>query len=134
MKSWARELALGLLLATAIPPAAVLAAQGAEQVLLDKANYWRLKDRPDLAVEALQKLLSINPNQPDALYQFGIIEVQRGRLDDARNYLARLRQAAPSSSRVGDLENAIRAGQVSPNELSEARRLASRRLAGRPTP
>ena len=123
MKSWARELALGLLLATAIP-APVLAAQSAEQILLDKANYWRLKDRPDLATEALQQLLSINPNQPEALYQFGVIKVQQGRLDDARVYLGRLQKAAPSSPRVADLENAIRAGQVSPNELGEARRLA----------
>ncbi len=124
MKSWARELALGLLLATAIPSAAVMAAQSAEQILLDKANYWRLKDRPDLAIEALQQLLSINPSQPDALYQYGIIEVQRGRIDAAKGYLGRLQKAAPSSPRIADLENAIRAGQVSPNELSEARRLA----------
>lgn len=124
MKSSARHLLLGLLLAAALPSAQPLAAQSAEQILLDKANYWRLKDRPDLATEALQKLLSINPNQPEALYQYGIIAVQQGKIDDARGYLARLQKAAPGSSRVADLENAIRAGQVSPNELSEARKLA----------
>lgn len=124
MRSWARELALGLLLATAIPQAPVCAAQSAEQILLDKANYWRLKDRPDLAIDALQQLLSINPSQPDALYQYGVIEVQRGNIDQAKGYLSRLQRAAPSSPRIADLENAIRAGQVSPNELSEARRLA----------
>ncbi|HEX3864799.1 MAG TPA: cellulose synthase subunit BcsC-related outer membrane protein [Stellaceae bacterium] len=124
MKSWARDLALGLLLATAIPIVPAYSAQTAEEILLDKAKYWRLKDRPDLAIEALQKLLSINPNAPDALYQYGIIEVQQNRLDDAKGYLARLQKAAPSSPRVADLENAIRAGQVSPNELNEARRLA----------
>lgn len=124
MRSWARGLALGLLLAAAIPSARILAAQSAEQILIDKANYWRLKDRPDLAIEALQKLLSINPSQPDALYQYGIIEVQQGKINEAKGYLARLQKAAPSSPRIADLENAIRAGQVSPNELSEARRLA----------
>src|SRR5712691_12432644 len=124
MKSWARHLVLGLLLAAAIPSAPLHAAQSAEQILLDKANYWRLKDRPDLAIEALQKLLSINPNQPDALYQYGILEVQRGKIDEAKGYLARLQKAAPSSPRIADLENAIRAGQVSPSELTEARRLA----------
>ncbi len=124
MKFWARHLVLGLLLTAAIPAASTLAAESAQQILLDKANYWRLKDRPDLAVEALQKLLSINPNQPDALYQYGVISVQQGKIDDAKGYLARLQKAAPSSPHVADLENAIRAGQVSPNELSEARRLA----------
>src|SRR5712691_4770721 len=124
MKSWARHLVLGLLLAAALPSTSLLAAQSAEQILLDKANYWRLKDRPDLAIEALQKLLSINPNQPDALYQYGILDVQQGKIDDAKGYLARLQKAAPSSPRIADLENAIRAGQVSPSELTEARRLA----------
>jgi tetratricopeptide (TPR) repeat protein len=124
MKAWARDVALGLLLTTAIPSAPVIAAQSAEQILLDKASYWRLKDRPDLAVDALQQLLSINPNQPDALYQFGVISVQRGKIKDAQAYLVRLQKAAPASPRVADLENAIRAGQVSPNQLSEARRLA----------
>ena len=124
MRSWVRDFTLALLLATGIPSAPILAAQGVEQILLDKANYWRLKDRPDLAIEALRLLLEINPNQPDALYQYGAIEVQRGRIDESRAYLARLRQAAPSNPRVGDLENAIRAGQVAPSELGEARRLA----------
>ena len=44
-------------------------------------------------------------------------------IDDAKGYLARLQKAVPGSGRVADLENAIRAGQVSPSELSEARRL-----------
>ena len=133
MKSWAREFALGLLLATAMPSVMALAAQSAEQILLDKANYWRLKDRPDLGDRGPAAALSINPNQPDALYQYGIIKVQQGKIDEARTYLDRLRKTAPSSSRVADLENAIRAGQVSPSELSEARRLAQsgQILAGR---
>jgi cellulose synthase operon protein C len=124
MKSWARHFLLGLLLATAIPSAGLQAAQSAEQILLDKASYWRLRDRPDLAVEALQKLLSINPNQPDGLYQYGIIQVQQGKIEEAKGYLARLQKAAPGSPRATELENAIRAGQVSPSELTEARRLA----------
>jgi tetratricopeptide (TPR) repeat protein len=124
MKVWARHLVLGLLLAAAIPSAPTRAAESAQQILLDKANYWRLKDRSDLAIEALQKLLSINPNQPDALYQYGTILVQQGKIDEAKGYLARLQKAAPSSPRIAELENSIRAGQVSPNELSEARRLA----------
>jgi cellulose synthase operon protein C len=124
MRSWAREVALGLALTAAVPPAAVFAAPSAEQILLDKASYWRLKDRPDLALAALKQLLSINPNQPDALYQIGLIEVQQGKLDDARGYLARLRSAAPGNAHIADLENAVRAGQVSPSQLSEARRLA----------
>ena len=76
MKSWARTLALALSLSAAVPATAVMAAENVEQVLLDKANYWRLKDRPDLAIEALDKLLAMNPNQPEALFQYGMIQLQ----------------------------------------------------------
>jgi tetratricopeptide (TPR) repeat protein len=113
-----------LLLAAAIPASAVLAAEDAEQVLLDKANYWRLKDRPDLAIEALTKLLFLNPNQSEALYQLGMLDVQQGKVPDARTTLSRLQKASPGSPRIADLENAIRAGKVGPSELNEARKLA----------
>jgi cellulose synthase operon protein C len=124
MGSWVRPIVLGLLLAAAIPASAVLAAEDAEQILLDKANYWRLKDRPDLAIEALTKLLFLDPNQPDGLYQLGMLDVQQGKTADARTALARLQKAAPDSPHIAELQNAIRAGKVGPNELSEARKLA----------
>lgn len=124
MGSWVRPFVLGLLLAAAIPTNAVLAAENAEQILLDKANYWRLKDRPDLAIEALTKLLFLNPNQAEALYQLGMLDVQQGKAADAKETLARLQKAAPGNPHIADLENAIRAGKVGPSELNEARKLA----------
>ena len=123
MGSWVRPFVLGLLLA-AIPASAALAAADAEQILLDKANYWRLKDRPDLAIEALTKLLFLDPNQAEALYQLGMLDVQQGKPGDAKDALARLQKAAPGSPHIAELENAIRAGKVGPSELNEARKLA----------
>jgi cellulose synthase operon protein C len=124
MKPWIREFVLGLLLLAAILPAAATAADPAEQILLNKANFWRLKDRPDLAIEALKQLLILNPNQPDALYQYGMLEVQQGHISEAQRYLTRLRAVAPASPHVADLANAVRAGQVSKGDIAEARRLA----------
>jgi tetratricopeptide (TPR) repeat protein len=124
MKAWGGSLALALLLALALPAAAALAAASAEQVLLDKANYWRIKDRPDLAAESLNKLLEINPNNPDALYQYGMLSVQQNKIADAQRYLAKLQQVAPDSPHVADLQDAIRVGSVGATDLSEARRLA----------
>ncbi|HEY1798108.1 MAG TPA: cellulose synthase subunit BcsC-related outer membrane protein [Stellaceae bacterium] len=112
MKLWARQLALGLLLTAAIPPAAVRAADSADQILLEKANYWRLKDRPDLARDALDKLLSANPLQPDALYAYGVLELQQGDVAGARGYLLRLRQAAPTDPRVASLEVSLAGGHT----------------------
>ncbi len=117
MKVWARQLALGLLLTAAMAPV-VHAADSAEQILLAKANYWRLKARPDLARDALEKLLSINPLQPDALYAYGILELQQGNVAEARSYLIRLRQAAQSDPRVASLDGAIAAGRIDPGSGS----------------
>ena len=123
MKLWARQLALGLLLTAAIPASAVRAADGAEQVLLDKADYWRLKDRPDLARDSLDKLLALNPGQPDALYAYGILELQQGNIAEARDFLARLQKSTPRDTRVAGLQAAIQAGPVDTAALGEARRL-----------
>jgi cellulose synthase operon protein C len=124
MKAWGGGLALALLLAAAIPTGTVLAAESVEQVLLDKANYWRIKDRPDLAIESLNKLLEINPNNPDALFQYGMLSVQTNRPAEAQRYLAKLQEVSPNDPRIADLQNAIRAGNVGRGDLSEARRLA----------
>ena len=112
MKLWARQLALGLLLTAAIPSTAVRAADSAEQSLLAKANYWRLKDRPDLARASLDQLLTLNPGQPDGLYQYCIIELQRGDVAKARSYLARLERAAPADPRISALRVAVKEGRV----------------------
>jgi len=123
-----RAFALALLASVAVPvglPIGTgLAQESVEQVLLDKANYWRLKDRPDLAAEALNKLLEINPNNPDALFQFGEISVQLNKSADAQRYLTKLQQVAPNDPHIADLQAAIRTGTIGPTDLSEARRLA----------
>jgi cellulose synthase operon protein C len=128
MKDWKRAFALALMVFAALPAGllmrAAVAEESARDVLLDKANYWRLKDRPDLAVEALNKLLEINPNDPDALYQYGMLSVQQNKPADAQRYLAKLQQVAPADPHVADLQAAIRTGRIGPSDLSEARRLA----------
>ena len=123
MTGWWRRLALALLLAAALPAAAALAQESAEQVLLDKANYWRLKDRPDLVAESLNKLLEINPNNPDALFLYGELSVQQNKPADAQRYLQKLQRVAPDSPHIADLQAEIRTGKIGPTDLNEARRL-----------
>jgi len=124
IKRWARAFTLALTLSAAMPIAAALADDSAIQVLLDKASYWRLKDRPDLAADALNQLLEISPNNPDALFQYGELSVQANKPADAQRYLAKLQQVAPNDPHIADLQAAIRTGRIGPSDLSEARRLA----------
>ena len=111
-------------MAVALPSGTAHVRRAPRRCCSTKANYWRIKDRPDLAAQSLDKLLEINPNNPDALYQYGMISVQQNKPADAQKYLAKLQQVAPDSPHVADLQNAIRAGSVGATDLSEARRLA----------
>ncbi|HML10150.1 MAG TPA: tetratricopeptide repeat protein [Stellaceae bacterium] len=106
---------------TAVPESS---PPNAEQVLLEKANYWRLKERPDLAAEALTQLLTINPNNPEALFQFGMLSVQASKPADAQRYLGKLQQVAPNDPHIADLQAAIHTGKIGSTDLNEARRLA----------
>src|ERR1700756_2968092 len=126
MSGWTRAVVLTLapllvaVLSGAPPTRVALAQEDARAVLLDKANYWRLKDRPDLSAEALNKLLEINPNDPDALFQYGELSVQKNKPADAQRYLQRLQKVAPDDPHVADLQAAIRTGRVGPSDLNEA--------------
>ena len=107
MTRWARRTTLGLLLTTAITPVAVQAAEPGEQVLLQTAEQWRLKDRPDLALDALAKLLSSNPRHGEALYQAASLEMRRGNAAAAQIYISRLRAVSPGSPRLAELANGV---------------------------
>jgi cellulose synthase operon protein C len=107
MKVSRGTLALGLLLSVAIPSGAALASDPGEQILLARANYWRAQHRPDLASEFLNKLLAMNPSQPDALYQQAVLALEQGRNGDVQLYAARLRLLAPSDPRATELAAAL---------------------------
>jgi tetratricopeptide (TPR) repeat protein len=129
MKDWKRACVLALLVFAATPSGFAIHAASAQQqtardVLLDKANYWRLKDRLDLSAEALDQLLQINPNDPDALFQYGELSIQQNKPADAQRYLAKLQQVAPNDQHIQDLQAAIRTGKIGPNDLNQARNLA----------
>lgn len=58
--------------------------------------YLDIRD-PDSALAAFRQALEIKPDHPDALRLAGGAAMQTGRLEDARTYLERARQIAPSS-------------------------------------
>jgi hypothetical protein len=94
------------LLSVAIPGAAVAADPG-EQLLLERANFWRQQHRLDLAGDILNKILSQNPTQPDALYAHGSLALEQGRPGEATQYFDRLRQLAPSNPRAAELVGSL---------------------------
>ncbi|MFC0397462.1 cellulose synthase subunit BcsC-related outer membrane protein [Paraburkholderia rhizosphaerae] len=128
MRTCPRALVIGALLAFgAAAPVAVDAqapANDALKVLIDQGRYWQTHQRGDLAEQAWQKVLRVDPQQPDALYGMGIVLIDRKDRAGAQQYLARLRAAAPNYPSTGEL--ARRLGETSPTDqaVNEARRLA----------
>jgi tetratricopeptide (TPR) repeat protein len=123
MRFCKKALCLGVLAACADFGAA-LAETALPQQLVEQAQYWQGRGRADLAVQAWNKLLLSEPERAEALIGLGTYEAQAGRADQAEAYLARLAKAHPGHSGIKRVQEAIAAGRLDPNLLSDARRMA----------
>ena len=114
MRLSALALALSLVsVSTATLPTAVLAQASADplNVLIDQGKYWQTHHRGDLAEQAWQKVLRIDPKQPDALFGMGMVLADRKDGSGAQQYLARLREVAPNYPNIDELGPAPRRKQ-----------------------
>ncbi|HDR8936876.1 cellulose synthase subunit BcsC-related outer membrane protein [Burkholderia vietnamiensis] len=112
-----------LVCALALPHAAQ-AANDALKVLVDQGRYWQAHGRGDLAAQAWNKVLGVDPNQPDALFGMGMVLADRRDLDGARRYLEQLRRTAPGFARIDELASRLGESSARDAELGDARRLA----------
>ncbi|CAG2151228.1 cellulose biosynthesis protein BcsC [Cupriavidus plantarum] len=121
-KAPARSLMFGLL-------ATLAASAGAQEdpvkVLVDQGKYWQARGRADRAAESWQKILRLDPNQPEALYGMGVAELEAGRADSARSYLDRLNRVQPNSALSRQLAQSIQRGSAGTRQqVEQARELA----------
>ncbi|QEZ43033.1 cellulose biosynthesis protein BcsC [Cupriavidus oxalaticus] len=119
-------LVLALLAGTIGPAAPAAAQEDPVKALVEQGKYWQARSRPDRAAEVWQKLLRLNPAQPDALYGMGVAELEAGRPDSARTYLDRLQKAAPGSALARQLDEQVaRGGSAGARQqVEQARQLA----------
>jgi predicted Zn-dependent protease len=103
-----RALSTALLLAGIIsfPVVAAAGPDNSTEILLSGAKKWVAKDRADLAINLLKKLLLIEPNSQEALLMLGKIELKNGNRDEAQRYLTRLEQTASDSPHTQELSDA----------------------------
>lgn len=104
-------IALGVLAAFACGAAA---QEDPVRLLVTKGRYWQERGRGDRAADAWQKILRLNPNQPDALYGMGRMEADAGRAEGARAYLDRLRTVQPGSPLVARLAQTLDGSSARP--------------------
>ncbi len=103
-----------------------LGSRGAA-ILLDQANYWSAQGRPQLAQQALDRLLTLEPNNPGVLAAATEVAALNGDRTNAELYTARLNQIAPGTPAALRAATSLRALLVDQTVLAEARRLS---LAG----
>ncbi|TDP44902.1 tetratricopeptide repeat protein [Zavarzinia compransoris] len=111
------------------PAAAPAAGQpgteaGGIAVLMQRATFWRQRQRLDMAQSMLDQALAIDPSHPDALFQSGLIAVETGKRAEAEAYLARLAAAKPGDVRIERLKMAMDRGQISAAVIEQARQAA----------
>lgn len=136
--------ALPLVLWLAMTPAWAAAQQGNEatgdqapragesslEALFSQATFWRANNRPDLARDALERVLAVEPDNARALRGMGELALAADDRDGARQWLDRLRERAPGSEDAARLQAALRREQISNGDLMEARALAKAGDAG----
>jgi tetratricopeptide (TPR) repeat protein len=101
MKTWLAG--LGMLGALSAGPLAYAQADAAS-ALVEQGAYWLAQGRADLAEQSWRKLLTIDPQSPDALHGMAQVELSRGNAEPARSWITRLRAAAPNDPRIARLQ------------------------------
>lgn len=121
MRSRRQTLAVGLLAALSCTTAhAELSENG--KALLEQGQYWQARKDKGRAFEAWRKLLLIDPQQSDAIYHLGLLELDNDRPDNAKRYLQQLQTAHPDSRQALLLDQEIRLhGEASGERLNQAR-------------
>ncbi|MDQ1079177.1 Tfp pilus assembly protein PilF [Pseudoroseomonas cervicalis] len=110
--------------ANGAPAGGAASTDNAVTLLLDQASYWQAQNRPDAALQSLERLLRIRPNDPRALSMAAQVAAAAGEADQAQSYLNRLAAIAPQSQDLARAQSALRATAVDQQGLAEARQLS----------
>ena len=100
------------------------ASSAAVRALIDQARHWQQRQRADLAAQAWQKLLGIDPRHPDALQGMASLSLDAGKFEEAASYVNRLRQARPDHPALARLGQQVRTQTSNQSLLSTARQYA----------
>ncbi|QKJ85126.1 cellulose synthase operon protein C [Paramixta manurensis] len=115
----------GLVAVGAFAPQAFAAeANPALQALFDQAEYWHQKAHDELARDALQKVLTVDAGNTQALYLLALYAQQSGDNVAATQWRNRLQQVSPQDPHLAELDTARQIQSIPPAQLALARREA----------
>ncbi|WP_342593809.1 cellulose synthase subunit BcsC-related outer membrane protein [Salinicola lusitanus] len=122
-----RDLWRKAILLCALGGSASVLAQSSDatlQPLFEQADFWQSHQRNDLAEESLNRVLTADPGNPEALYRLGMMAVANQDTEAVTRWLSQLSQAAPDDPRVERLRQAQARSDIDNAELARARALA----------
>lgn len=94
-------------------------------MLFQQAEYWRERQRADLAGQALQRVLIVEPDNREALYRLATSALDDGMVERAEEWEKRLASVAPGDPKVAELRQARRLRGANAALLEQARAEAS---------
>lgn len=101
------------------------AANPALKALFDQAAYWHDRAHDDLAKDALQKVLLVDPNNAQALYLMSLYSLQGGDKTAANQWREKLSAVSPQDPRLASLNSAKALQSIPPTQLASARQMAA---------
>ncbi len=91
------------------------------KMLLERARWFADRDHVDLALESLDKLLSVAPNDPTGLAMRAQFEIQNGKPQEAQVTLNALRRVQPSHPAISRVESLLHTVGRDKTKLGQAR-------------
>jgi len=92
-------------------------------VLMQQADLWHQRNRPEMARQVLERALLMRPNAEEALYRMALYDQNK----QSRNqWIERMRAVRPDSHYLASLISAERREQMDDRQLESVRQLASR--------
>lgn len=113
------------ILAGAMPAQAADAPNPVMRALFEQAEYWHARAHDELAKDALQKVLLVDPNNSRALYLMALYSLQSGNTAAATQWRERLAKVSPQDPLLIELGNAKTLRAVPPSQLASARQMAA---------
>jgi cellulose synthase operon protein C len=122
----AKRTVLSVLTIAALLPTPALSQDAVTNALTEQGKFWQSRGDYDKSADAWTKLLRLEPKNPEALLGMGLAEVNKGRVDSARNYLAQLKASSASRNQIAQLERALDSGRADTGSTLESARALAR--------
>lgn len=97
----------------------------AMKALFDQAAYWHERAHDDLAKDALQKVLLVEPDNAQAMYLMSLYSMQSGDKTSANQWREKLSAVSPDDPRLASLNSAKAMQSIPPAQLASARQMAA---------